>query len=161
MGRDQTSKIMASRDLRERRPTLDDGGGSSHMSRSIDDRLSSRDAVADKFEGIFWIAGMLVLGWYVDLYHVIFFSGNIWQPRFNIGAAGVVVFLLISIYYSVVVKVDWDNDPPASVPFAAGLIVFALFAIGMGMWPAYGFFTPPLMFVGVMGTINALSFAPF
>jgi len=75
-------------------------------------------------------------------------------------AAAVAGYCLLYLPFVARVRLPYETAAPWAVPAATGALVAAFFAFIVGLWPAYGLLTPPLVCVLAMGVLMSSHFIP-
>ncbi|EGG17030.1 putative transmembrane protein [Cavenderia fasciculata] len=110
-----------------------------------------------KLEMLFWIGSSLYLGHYIDFINVILYSSEINRVYFYISIAALLSFFSIYIYITYISKKgggkpeNWDKSHPKAVPYATICLVIFTFGFIIGCWNKWGFFTPGILFVFLIG----------
>lgn len=89
---------------------------------------------------------------------------NAWAVWLGCGSVGaamtVAAYCLVYLPCVARVRLPYETAAPWAVPVATGALVTALFAFIVGLWPAFGLLTPPLVFVLAMAALMSTHFIP-
>jgi len=126
-----------------------------------------------KLHALLWVLLAGTLFWWANLWDVIMTGHPPGKPQlqlndffFKIGVTGFCGWLLMAFYlifylqYYLKIKVEWEEHWPQAIPIATGCAVTSLIAFSVAIWPIWGWWTLPGIFVLFLGALNSAHFVP-
>mmetsp|Transcript_2899 Transcript_2899/g.6593 ORF Transcript_2899/g.6593 Transcript_2899/m.6593 type:complete len:224 (+) Transcript_2899:17-688(+) len=141
----------------------------------------TKDTVKNKVEAVFWLAAAAFVLNSTDLLHVMYRDERVVRPVLNVGLVGSLVLVLCVAYLvvrvGVLAGVDWDKlynardaAKAAQNPFyrpicnavgvGAAAFCTCLVCYPISLWPVWGWWTVPILFVMGMAMLMSMHFVP-
>mmetsp|Transcript_14318 Transcript_14318/g.36562 ORF Transcript_14318/g.36562 Transcript_14318/m.36562 type:complete len:224 (-) Transcript_14318:6-677(-) len=141
----------------------------------------TKDAVKNKVEAVFWLAAAAFVLNSTDILHVMYRDDRVLRPVLNVALAASLVLVLCVSYLVVRVGVfagvDWDKlyhsrdaaraskNPyyrPVCNAVGVGACAFCACLTGfpISLWPVWGWWTLPILFVLGMAMLMTMHFVP-
>jgi hypothetical protein len=74
---------------------------------------------------------------------------------------GIIIYLTIWLPYIKKITIPWDIYCPNMIPISTALTLATILLSMITFWPVWGFLTPIIIFVLLLGLIFSLHFIPW
>ncbi|XP_041370561.1 transmembrane protein 128-like [Gigantopelta aegis] len=119
---------------------------------------------AFNFQNILWLLAAMAVFHFTDFVLVLRYDPRIDRLWFNIGAILIAINLSIAFFLVVwltfIKKIssdNWERMYPAAIPIASAAFLGGGICLMVGLWPVWGFLTPPILFIIFMGFVVVIA----
>lgn len=119
-----------------------------------------------KLEAFVWVGLSAYLIYYSNFFKVLYSHDLVNELFFGIFMITVGLNVAIAIYVAIIlpyilgIKEDFDKYSPKLVYLGAISGVLSFFSLIICIWPVFGFYSPPMVFIFLLGYINTSHFLP-
>ncbi|BFY98195.1 hypothetical protein BsWGS_01235 [Bradybaena similaris] len=111
-------------------------------------------------QNILWLGAAVAVFYFSDFINVMVNDLRIKSVWFWIGVASIGLHVSIAIFlvfwltlWKKVSSDEWETRYPSAVPVATASLVLGIICLCIGLWPVWGFLTPVILLVLLMGTV--------
>ncbi|CAG5121465.1 unnamed protein product [Candidula unifasciata] len=111
-------------------------------------------------QNILWLGTAVAVFYFSDFVNVLVYDLRIQSAWFWIGVLSIGLHLCIAVFlvfwltlWKNVSTDEWETRYPSAVPVATASLVLGIICLCVGLWPVWGFLTPVILLVLLMGTV--------
>mmetsp|Transcript_23992 Transcript_23992/g.35212 ORF Transcript_23992/g.35212 Transcript_23992/m.35212 type:complete len:156 (+) Transcript_23992:50-517(+) len=131
------------------------------------EKAEQLERVSTKIHALFWVAAAVAVIIYTDFINVLLHSERVNRFSLNIAIAlffanvGIVIYLTLWLPLVQKVTVSWDIYCPRMIPTATLLGVLCIIFSISAFWPIWGFLSPLVITMLVLGFVFSTHFIPW
>uniref|UniRef100_A0A0B6Y7G8 Transmembrane protein 128 n=1 Tax=Arion vulgaris TaxID=1028688 RepID=A0A0B6Y7G8_9EUPU len=146
---------------------------SDHYANDLEDAIElnkekSEESTAKKspfcIQNFMWLGASIVAIYFSDFINVIVYDQRIksawyWTGVLSLGLhIGIAIFLVVWLtFWKNVSSDEWEQRYPSAVPVATASLIIAIICLCIGLWPVWGFLTPIILLILLMGTVVVIA----